>query len=75
MIAYYTSFQDCWAQTDKSVRFGCLLTWLYLLLQNKSVYLNEQVHEGEECARFPLECPQQCGMQEIPREEVQADST
>ena len=34
-------------------------------------FFNFQVHEGEECTRFPLECPQQCGLQDIPREEVQ----
>ncbi|KAL9976212.1 hypothetical protein ACROYT_G013484 [Oculina patagonica] len=27
-------------------------------------------HVNDECTRFPLVCPQKCGMQEIPREEV-----
>lgn len=31
-----------------------------------------EFHEDEECTRFPLECPQQCGVQDIPREEVES---
>ena len=34
-----------------------------------SARLCPQFHEDNECARFPLECPQECGLQ-IPREEV-----
>ena len=42
-----------------------------LLTEYYGVFLNRQVHEGEECAKFPLECPQKCGLNEIPREKVQ----
>lgn len=31
-----------------------------------------ELHEDEDCTRFPLECPQQCGVQDIPREEVES---
>jgi len=35
-------------------------------------FWHTEVHEGQECARYPLECPQKCGKQRIPREELEA---
>ncbi|KAJ7355994.1 TNF receptor-associated factor 4 [Desmophyllum pertusum] len=31
-----------------------------------------ETHKGGECTRFPLDCPQECGVLEIPREEVES---
>ena len=35
-----------------------------------SVHTSLQCHEDIECTRFPVGCPQECGEEEIPREEV-----
>ena len=35
-----------------------------------SVHTYLQCHEDVECTRFPVNCPQECGEEEIPREEV-----
>ena len=35
---------------------------------------DNQIHEGEECNLFPLDCPQQCGISKMPREKVQKSS-
>ncbi|XP_015776101.1 PREDICTED: TNF receptor-associated factor 6-like [Acropora digitifera] len=29
-----------------------------------------EIHEGEECNLFPLDCPQQCGISKMPREKL-----
>jgi len=48
----------------------CLLAFRSDTKSDETAPLNQQVHEGQECARYPLECPQKCGKQRIPREEV-----
>ncbi|XP_068716083.1 TNF receptor-associated factor 6-like [Montipora foliosa] len=35
-------------------------------------FWHKEVHDGEKCTRFPVECPQQCKQREIPREELES---
>lgn len=35
-------------------------------------YCHTECHEDIECSRFPVNCPQECGEKDIPREEVES---
>ncbi|XP_078367870.1 TNF receptor-associated factor 4-like [Oculina patagonica] len=38
--------------------------------QKKFAFFRTEIHRNK-CLRFPLDCPQQCGVREIPRQEVE----
>lgn len=40
--------------------------------QEEFEFREKEYHKDNLCTRFPLDCPQECGVQEIPREEVES---
>ena len=63
-------FQKLKFSRKKCHIFSLFVVGLLSPILHVSVHTSLQCHEDTECSRVPVNCPQECGEEEIPREEV-----